>query len=280
MDVKQPIRIDVADVVRSKLGNRARLVPKFLINALARLICQDKLNALLESNFPRRGADFCEGVLDTLSVRLEVRGEENLPADRHVIVVSNHPLGGLDGLSMIQWLSRYYGCNVRFVVNDLLMAVEPLRECFIPVNKTGRQNRGHASAMDCALNGNDPVVVYPAGLCSRLGNNGDIADLRWQKMVVNKAIEYHRDIVPVYFDGCNSRSFYRAAKLRSRLGIKFNFEMLLLPREVFRSAGKTFTLTVGSPVAWQSLKGGADAQATADSLRDAVYALRDKQYTK
>ena len=276
MDEKQPIRIDVADVVKSKLGNKVRFVPRFLISGLAKLICQDKLNALLESNFPRRGADFCKGVLDSLSVHLDVRGAENLPADRRIMVVSNHPLGGLDGMSMIDWLSRHYGTNVQFVVNDLLMAVEPLRECFLPVNKTGRQNRRHASALDEALSGDNPVVIYPAGLCSRLGDNGEIADLRWQKMAVNKAIEHRRDIVPAYFDGANSRSFYRAARWRARMGLKFNFEMMLLPREVFRSAGKTFTLTVGRPVAWQSLKGGACAQATTDALRELVYALKAK----
>lgn len=276
MDDKQPIRINVEDVVRSRLGKRARFVPHFLVEALSRLICQDKLNALLERNFPLRGADFCEGVLRTLSVRLDVRGEENLPSCKRMIVVSNHPLGGLDGMSMIHWLSRYYECDVRFVVNDLLMAVEPLRECFVPVNKTGRQNRGHATALDTALEEDNPVVIYPAGLCSRLGDNGEILDLRWHKMVVNKAIEHHRDIVPVYFDGRNSRSFYRAAKWRARLGIKFNFEMMLLPREVFRSAGKTFTLTVGSPVSWQSLKGGFEAQDTVDFLKKTVYALRAK----
>lgn len=275
MNANQPIRIDVAAVVRSKLGNRARFVPRFLTKGLARLICQDGLNELLEKNFPRRGADFCEGVLDSLSVKLDVRGEEHLPREKRIIIVSNHPLGGLDGMSMIAWLSKHYCSNVHFVVNDLLMAVEPLTECFVPVNKTGRQNKGHAGALDAALAGDDPVVIYPAGLCSRLGYDGEIADLQWQKMFVNKAIDSRRDIVPVFFDGRNSRSFYRAARWRSRLKIKFNFEMLLLPREVFRSAGKRFTLTVGKAIAWQELKGGAAARATADAIRRTVYSLRD-----
>lgn len=275
MNVNQPISIDVSQVVKSKLGSRSRYIPSFVLKGLARLICQDGLNDLLESNFPRRGADFCEGVLDSLGVSLKVGGEENMPAGKRVIVVSNHPLGGLDGITMIAWLSRYYKSDVHFVVNDMLMAVEPLSECFIPVNKTGGQSRKYAEEFDRILAGDDPVVIYPAGLCSRLGDDGRVADLRWQKMVVNKAIESRRDIVPVYFDGRNSRSFYRIARWRRRLGIKFNFEMILLPREVFRSAGKVFTLTIGAPVAWQTLEGGASAQATADALRDAVYALRD-----
>lgn len=280
MNENQPIRLDVAEVVKSKLGDRAHFIPSFLLRPLATLICQDKLNDLLAKNFPRRGADFCEGVLDTLSVRLNVHGAEKLPADKRIIVVSNHPLGGLDGMSMIAWFSKHYESNVRFVVNDLLMAVEPLRECFVPVNKTGRQNRDYLAAIDGVMAADEPVVVYPAGLCSRLADNGEIADLRWQKMVVNKAIEYKRDIVPVYFDGRNSQLFYKVARWRRRLGLRFNFEMILLPREIFNSAGKVFTLTVGETVRWQSLRGGTSAQATADALRESVYALRDNNYKR
>lgn len=176
-------------------------------------------------------------------------------------------------MSMIAWLHRHYNCPVHFVVNDLLMAVDPLRDCFVPINKHGAQSRGAAKLIDEVLAGDDPVVIYPAGLVSRLGDDGKIADLEWRKMVVNKAIESRRDIVPVHFAGENSPSFYRWARRRLRLGIKFNFEMVLLPRELFRAGGKTFTLTCGDPIAWQSLRGGRDAAAEAARIRNIVYSL-------
>ena len=80
--------------------------------------------------------------------------------------------------------------------------------------------------------------------------------------------------MPVFFDGENSPSFYRWARRRKRLGIKFNFEMVLLPREVFRARGKTFTLTCGEPVAWSSLHGGPDASREVARLRETVYSLK------
>ena len=95
-------------------------------------------------------------------------------------------------------------------------------------------------------------------------------------MFINKAIESHRDIVPVFFDGRNSRSFYRTALWRKRLGVRFNLEMALLPREVFRSAGSTFTLTVGKPIRWQELEGGSGAAREAMRLREIVYNLKEK----
>lgn len=270
----KPIRIDVGAVIASKLGRRSRYVPPFLVHGIERLIHQDELNALLENNFPRRGADFCEGVLADLGVSLEVRHADRMPASPRCIVVSNHPLGGLDGISMIAWLTRHYGRPVHFVVNDLLMAIEPMSECFVPINKHGGQTRATADTLDAILAGDDPVVIYPAGLCSRLGDDGRIADLAWRKTAVTKAIESRRDIVPVFFDGENSPSFYRWARRRKRLGIKFNFEMVLLPREVFRARGKTFTLTCGEPVAWNSLHGGPDASREVARLRETVYSLK------
>lgn len=277
MSTDRPIQIDIGRELSKKLGRRARYVPRILVKAIERLIRQDELNDLLVRNFPRRGAEFCEGVLDTLDVRLEVKDAARLPASPRCIIASNHPLGGLDGMSMIAWLHRHYKRPVHFVVNDLLMAVDPLRDCFVPINKHGAQSRGAAKLIDEVLAGDDPVVIYPAGLVSRLGDDGKIADLEWRKMVINKAIESRRDIVPVHFEGENSPSFYRWARRRLRLGIKFNFEMVLLPRELFRAGGKTFTLTCGDPIAWQSLRGGRDAAAEAARIRNIVYSLSHKK---
>ena len=269
-----PIEINVRKVLSERLGRRARFIPGFVKTWLENLICQREMNGLLASNYPSRGPEFCRGVLRDLEVKLRVEGEENLPASARCMIVSNHPLGGLDGISMIAWLSEHYGGRpVHFVVNDLLMAIEPLRECFVPVNKHGGQSRGALSALDAALAGDDPVVVYPAGLVSRLGADGTIADLEWLKMFVNKAIESGRPIVPVYFEGTNSRSFYKFANLRKKTGIKFNMEMILLPREVFRSRGRVFTLRCGRPIMPEELGAKADAAATALKIRDIVYSL-------
>ncbi len=163
-----------------------------------------------------------------------------------------------------------------FVVNNLLMVIDPLKECFVPINKHGAQSREASALLDRVLAGDNPVVIYPAGLVSRLNDKGEIRDLIWRKMAVTKAIDSRRDIVPVHFGGENSAAFYRWARLRKRLGMKFNYEMVLLPREVMRARGKEFTLTVGEPVPWQSLANGEDPVLTAALLRKTVYSLPSK----
>lgn len=151
MTSEKPIQINISEVLSSRLGKRARFVPRFIVRRIEKLICQDELNELLRNNFPKRGADFCDGVLKDLDVSIEVHNEHLLPDNPRCIFVSNHPLGGLDGMSMISWLTRHYGRQVHFVVNDLLMVVEPLSECFVPVNKHGRQSRSTLTSLEDAL---------------------------------------------------------------------------------------------------------------------------------
>lgn len=271
---KKPMRIDIDDVLRTRVPRHYRFIPRFLIRALENIVCQEKLNWLLTHNASKTGVDFCKGVIDDLEVKYNVYG--SLPADdTRVIIVSNHPLGGLDGMVLADMVSRQYGGrkDVKFVVNDLLTFVEPLRPIFLGVNKHGKQSRESAARLEDAFMGDDPMVMFPAGLVSRRGADGVVADLRWNKMVVNKAVSSKRNIIPLHFGGQNSRFFYKFAQLRARLGLKFNIEMIRLPREVFESAGRTFDIHIGKPIPWESLRTGSEAQTQADLLRDEVYRL-------
>lgn len=272
-----PININIKAIIRERLGGASRIVPSFFVRKLEKLICQERLNDLLAHNFPMEGADFCRGVLDDLSVTVEAVNADRLPPveNRRVIIACNHPLGGLDGMALIDFFTRRYGVNLKFIVNDLLMAVKPLAPVFLPINKHGRQSREAFTAIDQVMKGNDPVLIFPAGLCSRqLLAGGEIADLEWKKMFIQRAITFRRDIVPLYFDGENSSRFYSFARRRESLGLKFNFEMALLPSEVFKAEGKTFRINCGHVIPWQSLTGGAESQAEAAVVRRMVYKLK------
>ncbi len=262
-----PIRIDIASVLAQRLGSRSRLVPGWLVRRIERLIRQDELNELLRVAYPRRGTEFCEAVIEHLGITLHTRDTENLPApgDTRVIYVCNHPLGGLDGMALIAFVKRHCGIEPLFVVNDLLMAVEPLADVFLPVNKHGAQSRGAIQSIDRAMEGDRPIIIFPAGLCSR-DIRGKVTDLAWRKMFVQKARQYRRDIVPLRFGGENSATFYRCARWRERLGIKFNFEMILLPGEIFKARGKTFNISVAPVVSHSSL--GNDTAAEVERIRN------------
>lgn len=269
------MRIDIDEVLRQRLPRYYRYIPHWVIRRLADVICQDRLNLLLERNASLQGADFAEAVVRDLSVTYDIRGVRPDPSQRRVIFVSNHPLGGLDGLVLATVAKEIYGgaLPAKFVVNDLLNFVEPLRPIFLGVNKHGTQSRGNVSDIDSAFAGDMPIVMFPAGLVSRMGSDGRVADLEWRKMSVIKAISSHRDIIPVHFSGENSQFFYKFARLRTRLGLRLNIEMVRLPKEVFLSEGAHFTLTFGNAIPWQSLRGGKEALSQAAELRSIVYEL-------
>lgn len=274
-EIKAPLEINVEEVIRQRLPRYNRFIPRCLIRRLERTICQDELNKLLRDNFPKRDAEFCRGVINDLKVSVDFLNIENIPPIEHsrVLFVSNHPLGGLDGIALIDFVERHYGIAPQFIVNDLLSAIEPLSDTFIPINKHGAQSRKAVEALDNAFASDRPLIMFPAGLVSRCGKKGVIADLQWQKMFVAKAKEYKRDIIPLHFYGENSSFFYKFAKFRQRIGMKFNIEMIYLPREVFRSKGKSFDVVVGTPISYSSLDDMPPMQK-AQQIRQLIYSLQ------
>lgn len=272
----EPLSIDLDAVLRSRVPGVRRWMPRWLVRRFEKLICQDEMNEMLRVAGGRRGSAFCRSVLEHLGIDVSVKGSELLPpsSDTRVLFISNHPLGGLDGIALIDFIAARYGVEPLFVVNDLLMAIEPLRDVFVPINKHGSQSREAARAVDEAFASSRPLIIFPAGLVSRRRKGGEIADLQWQKMFVSKARMSGRTIIPLYFSGRNSSFFYNFAKFRTSVGLKFNIEMVRLPREVFRAAGSHFDILVGSPVAPGNLiRQGESLRDAADRLRDQVYDL-------
>lgn len=263
------LKINLHDIIRSRIsGWKGRLIPGFMISALEKLIHQDELNETLEATFPNEGTSFAEAVYRHFGLSLDVAGIENIPADGRFIFASNHPLGGLDGIGLIKVLgSRYGDRGLKFLVNDMLMNVEPLRPVFLPINKYGAQGREAAKAIAAAYESDIQILIFPAGLVSRLHPDGEIKDLAWQKSFVQKAVEYERDIIPVKFSGQNRMRFYRTARWRKRLGIKINIEQAMLPSELCASRGANYKVTFGKPVSWRYL-----AQKLADGYSPAELA--------
>ena len=276
MDSDISLQIDIEKAVKAKAPEAGKKVPRFVYRALAKLICQDRLNELLHHNAHLDGVDFATGVLRDLGVDVRLEGVENIPAEGHFIFASNHPLGGLDGMALIRLFGERYGGKVRFVVNDLLMNIPNLRSVFVPINKHGGQGKEAAAALGDAFTSDNQILIFPAGLCSRL-QEGRVRDLEWKKAVISKAIATQRDIIPLYFEGQNSRFFYQLALWRKRLGIGANIEMALLPREMFKNAGQTFTVRVGQPIPWQTFDKSRSPKAWAEYLKQQVYALQPKQ---
>lgn len=276
MSEQEILQLDIKSILKQRIPEKTRRwIPGFLISAVEKLIRQKELNEILRATLPSHGSEFARRVLDYLDISVEVTGLENLQDGKRYMFASNHPLGGLDGMALISVLAQKYGDdNIRFLVNDMLMNVEPLKDVFLPVNKFGKQARGYARIINEKMASDCQIFQFPAGLCSRLQDNGKIEDLEWQKSFVAKAMESGRDIVPVYFGGQNSRKFYRIARWRKKLGIKFNLEQILLPSELCKARCSHFTINIGKPVAVQTLlSSNKTAPQLAAWLRSLSYSL-------
>ena len=267
--------LDIDRILAAKAGKKARLVPRFVVNWLKRIVHEDELNVIIRNTRGIYGYRWCKACMDYMQFKVEVKGMENLPAStdpRRFTLVSNHPLGGPDGVALGAIVGEYFDDNFRYLVNDLLMNLPGLAPLCIPINKTGKQSRDFPEKVRQAFASNLHIMMFPAGLCSRL-IDGKIQDLPWTKTFIQKSVETHRDIIPVHFEGRNSNRFYRIANICKALRLKFNVAMLFLSDEMFLNKGKTFSVTFGKPIPWQTFDRSKSAKEWAQVVRGKVYEL-------
>lgn len=267
--------IDVKKILRDKMGKKARWVPGFLVRYLRRIVHEDEVNGFLWRSRDLRGTPWLEACLNFLRVKIELEGMANMPAkddERCYTFVSNHPLGGIDGVAIGSVIGRYYNGRFRYLVNDLLMNLPGLAPLCIPINKTGKQARDFPAMVEAGFHSDNHILMFPAGLCSRR-RNGVISDLPWKKTFITKSVECQRDVVPIYIEGRNSNFFYRLSNFSDKYIKKVNIAMLYLADEMFKNTGKTFRITIGKPIPWQTFDKSKSPAEWAAFVRDRVYRL-------
>ena len=262
--------IVLKDLIAEKNRRLAGRIPGFVYGWLNRILHIRELNEIMFKFGDKSGIDFVTSSLDYFEVSFEFQGTENLPKTGRYIFASNHPLGGFDGLILINGVTMFLGPSL-FLVRDELTKIPPLKELFIPINKHGSQ-RNSISLINAAYESEKQVLIFPAGLASRK-QRGVIADLEWHKHFIQKAVEHKRDVIPVFMSGHNSSFFYRFSNFRKFLGIKFGIELFLLPDEMFRQRGKNFCITFGKPISWQTFDHTKTPGQWAEVVKKMVYGL-------
>ena len=266
--------IDIAKVLKDKMGKKARYVPGFIVSWLKRIIHQDEVNAFLWEKRDLVGTEWLEATVEYLDANIELVGEENLPDKddgRLYTFVSNHPLGGEDGVALGAIIGRHYDSRFRYLVNDLLMNLPGLAPLCIPINKTGKQSRDFPKLVEAGFKSDNHMLMFPAGLCSRR-KKGVISDLEWKKTFITKSVEYQRDIVPIHFSGRNSNRFYRLANFSDKY-LPFNLAMMYLVDEMYKNMHQTFRVVVGEPIPWQTFDRSKKPIEWAQWVKNKVYEL-------
>lgn len=267
--------IDISDILRGKMGSKAKFVPSPLVKWLKHIVHQDEVNKYLWDSRHLTGVEWLEDCMRYLDMTLEIVGKENLPDKddgKLYTFVSNHPLGGEDGVALGAVIGRHYDGRFRYLVNDLLMNLPGLAPLCIPINKTGSQSRSFPAMVEAGFRSDNHMLMFPAGFCSRR-INGEIRDLPWKKTFITKSVETHRDVVPIHFGGRNSDFFYTLANVCKTLGIKFNIAMLFLVDEMYKNVHKSFRIAIGKPIPWQTFDKSRTPAQWAQYVQDEVYKL-------
>ena len=179
MEENLKYHIDLTKVLASK-GIKA---PRWVVRLLNRLLHVGEINECLDLYGDREGVEFAKAIMSHLNITVDLRNAERIPNGGNPIIIANHPLGGPDGMALIAAVGSVRD-DILFPVNDFLMYIEQLKPVFVPIDKV-HGNRSTSAGINAAFAGQNMLLYFPAGLCSRR-IKGKITDLEWKSTVVKK----------------------------------------------------------------------------------------------
>lgn len=266
--------IDIRKSIKDKNPTLLKILPNFIINYIRKTIHEEYMNGVLVKYKKHTGLDFVDKIVhQEFKINIEEKGFDQIEPRKRYIFVANHPWGGMEAASLLDIVGKKFP-EPRFIVNDLLMSIKNYHPLFIPVNKHGAQGRENARIMDENYKSDKPILIFPAGLVSRR-TKGVVMDLEWKKNFISKAVQYKRDIIPVYIDGRNSNFFYRLANFRTAIGIKANIEMFYLVDELIKNQGAKLPFYFGKPISYETFDKSKKPQEWATKVKEHTYKLKD-----
>ncbi|GMU83994.1 MAG: glycerol acyltransferase [Planctomycetota bacterium] len=237
-----------------------------LRNLCERMLAFPSLNAIYADAQPSSETPFCDRALRSLGVDVQFSSDDlrAIPTSGPLLVVANHPFGALDGLILTSLLQRVRP-DARVLANFLLARIPEMRDTSLFVDPFGgpaAANRNRA-AMKSAVQwiaGGGALGVFPAGEVSHFTwKRRCVTDPHWSDSVARLALRTGATVVPVYFDGRNSRLFQILGLIHPRL------RTALLPRELLRQRGKTIRVEIGTTIGPQRLAGLASGGANGNT---------------
>lgn len=267
------LQIDIKELLQEKAPKLAKWIPPFVVNYLSRLLHLDEINEFLVDNYTLEPHEFVKACNSHLGFTTEVEGGEGIEellAQRPVIV-GNHPLGGPESLALLEVLNGH-GYETKMVSNYILSFLKPLAPLLIPV-LTGRDIKTIKNFRD-HFAGDTPIIMFPAGICSRYLSDGTFFDYSWHFTFIKMARRYNRPILPIYIDGVNSKRFYRLSRVRNFLRIKPSLEAITLPDEMFKQRGKTIKVSIGNLITPENFESSDNNVLWADKIRNHVFLMR------
>ncbi|USH01227.1 lysophospholipid acyltransferase family protein [Grimontia kaedaensis] len=245
----------IEDVIAKNYPNIAdkRWISRPVSSTLRRLLHEEAFQDFAEKYPYLKGFEFVEQVLDYFhfSYATSDRERERIPSSGRVVIIANHPIGSLDGLALLK-LVREIRPDVKAVANNLLMQLQPMHSCLLPVNNmSGKTPKENLRKIDEWLQNEGALIIFPAGEVSRLSPTG-VKDGAWHHGFLKMATKAKAPILPIHVDGRNSAVFYGASMVYKPLST------LLLVNEMFGQENNTINLTIGETIPFSSYHASAN----------------------
>lgn len=268
--------IDVQKEIEKKFPNinkKQDFLKKSLFKIAKKIVHEDSINRFLKENSHLKGLEFVDGVLDYFDFDYNVSSTDlqNIPSSGKVVIIANHPLGGLDALCLLRLISQVRS-DVKIVANDFLVGFEALNNMLIPIdNYKIRQSKKDIKKIYEALNNEEAIIIFPAGEVSRAGTKG-IKDPSWSKGFLNFAKNSNSPILPIFLDAKNSKTFYTISIINK------TFSTLLLSNEMFNKKSKRINIKIGEIIPNENITPkGLDKKYLINLYKKHLYSIKKRK---
>ncbi|RXI46692.1 GNAT family N-acetyltransferase [Malaciobacter mytili] len=253
-----------------KIKEKGNFLSKSILNIAKKIVHEEHINDFLIKNSHLKGFEFVDAVLDYFDFDYTVSSNDlqNIPTSGKVVIIANHPLGGLDALCLLKLIGSIRQ-DVKIVANDFLVGFEALKTLMIPIdNFKNRQSKNDIKAVYEALNNDEAIIIFPAGEVSRASAKG-IKDPIWNKGFLNFAVNSNAPILPIFIDGKNSKIFYTISVINK------TFSTLLLSHEMFKKKSKNINIKIGELISNEHIKPkGIDKKYLINLYKKHLYSLK------
>ncbi|MFT5890142.1 MAG: putative hemolysin [Dokdonia sp.] len=268
-EVAQAINVDKFGVLGTFLGW-----------SLMKVLKISSLNKIYDRNKHLSDLDFLNALLDEYKIKFEIPEEDlkRLPKTGAYITISNHPLGGIDGILLLKLMLEQRE-DFKIIANFLLHRIDPLKPYVMPVNPFEDRKdvkssiTGFKNALLHLQNGG-PLGIFPAGEVSTYKDDKLIIDKPWEEAAIKLIKKAEVPIVPIYFHAKNSRLFYQLSRISSTL------RTAKLPSELLTQKNRTIKVRIGNPIKVTAQKEYTDLPNFTEFLRKKTYMLAKSFETK
>jgi putative hemolysin len=231
------------------------------------------INRIYNKNKHKSDLDFLNGLLNDFQIRFEIPEEDlkRLPKDGAYITVSNHPLGGIDGILLLKLMLEQRS-DFKIIANFLLHRIKPLVPYIMPVNPFEDHKDAKSSLIGFKnsllhLQNGHPLGIFPAGEVSTYKDGKLMVDKPWEPAAMKLMQRAEVPIVPIYFHAKNSRLFYRLSKLSDDL------RTAKLPSELLTQKKRVIKVRIGKPISLKDQKEHPTLEGFSDFIRRKTYML-------